>query len=399
MFDNLVNIIGFVLLLSFLVIIHELGHFITARLVKIKVEEFGLGYPPRAIKLFKKWGTVFSLNWVPFGGFVRMDGEDGVSQVPEAEITSTKSLNTAKNKVVAAITNSDIGPFYSKSKAARLLVILAGASVNFVFGILAFAVAFSFLGIPGGARVENVQQGTPAERAGVQAGSVIVAAEVEGERTVIKGGNQLAQFTSSHPGKTVTIFVTKLCETQICDLDATPVIVELRSLEEVVALEKATNEDQGILGINQSDYSIFYPWYEMPIRGSIVGVEQALLLSQAVVQALGQMMSNLVFQGQIPAELSGPIGIGQEVQRNKIFQQPVPVILLFAGIISVNLAIMNILPIPALDGGRALFILIEGVVGRKRMEKVEGYANYGGFVVLLGLIMLISARDIYRLFI
>src|SRR5258708_6019281 len=126
------SIIAFILMLSLLVIIHELGHFLTARFFKIKIEEFGIGYPPRARTLFTWKGIPFTLNWIPVGGFVKMEGEDG----------------SANEDNIQHKTKNSFGPFYTKPKWQRLIVILAGATVNFLFGVLAFSVIYSYVGIP-----------------------------------------------------------------------------------------------------------------------------------------------------------------------------------------------------------------------------------------------------------
>src|SRR5260221_1182304 len=132
----ILTIIAFVIMLSFLVIIHELGHFLTARLFKIKVEEFGLGYPPHARTLFTWKGIPFTLNWIPVGGFVRMEGEDGGESLTDHQKTHVSTDKT------------HYAPFYTKSRLERLIVILAGATVNFLFGVLAFTIIYSYIVIP-----------------------------------------------------------------------------------------------------------------------------------------------------------------------------------------------------------------------------------------------------------
>jgi len=374
-FSTLIAISGMILVLSFLVIIHELGHYLAARWMKIKVEEFGVGYPPRAVTLFTKWGTVFSLNWIPFGGFVRMEGEDG----SETEV-----------RVAQVKTPTSEGPFYSKTIPQRLVVILAGATVNFVFGILAFSAIFSIMGIPGGALVVAINPGSPAEKAGLPLNQAIIKAEAEGKTFEIRGANQLLSFTSTHYDQEVVITSVGPCQDHRCG-------EEIR-VDRVTLRPKAVALTEGALGVTPGDFTRFYPWYEMPFRGMVVGIEQAFLLSWSILQALGQMVTDLVGKGALPTEVSGPVGIVNDARKTGIFAQGPLIILLFTAVISVNLAIMNLLPIPALDGGRAVFLLFEKFLGKKMIEKIEGYANYGGYILLLTLIILVTARDVFRIF-
>lgn len=384
MIDTLISIIGMVLVLSFLVIIHELGHFLAAKWMKIKVEEFGLGYPPRAVTLFKKWGTIFSLNWIPFGGFVRMDGEDG----PEADAEPVAKL-TQKKPAKTVVTEATEAPFYTKTILQRLVVILAGATVNFVFGILAFSIVFSVMGIPTGALITGISPGSPAEQVGLPLNYAIIKAEADGKVFDIRGYNQLLSFTQSHYGRPVTFTSIGPCEGHSCQATT--------RVDQVTLRDRAAAEQGGALGVRADDYTTFYPWYQMPFKGIVVGFEQAVLLSWSILVALGQMISNLLTQAIVPGDVMGPVGIADGARKAGIFSQGPILILLFAGVISVNLAIMNVLPIPALDGGRAVFILLEKIIGKKTIHKVEGYANYGGYIVLLSLIVLITARDVIRI--
>lgn len=368
----LISIGVFVLILSFLVIIHELGHFVAAKWAKIKVEEFGLGYPPRALKLFTKWGTLFSLNWVPFGGFVRMEGEEG-----EAPHT----VKTTKTE----------GAFYEKSAVARLVVILAGATVNFIFGIIAFGILFTIVGIPQGAIVDAVAGGSPAETAGVPVEAAVVGFKANGQTIKTRSSGEIIAFVDQHRGQTVDVMMIGPCQGAECQQHESTYTTYIRTKEETPA-------DQGALGLRfRSEYTRFYPWYEMPFRGAAFGTTQALGLGWLILQALRDLLTDLFTRGAVPQDIAGPIGIVDQANSNQIFSQGPLALLSFAGMLSINLAVMNVLPIPALDGGRALFIILEKVVGKKAIQKVEAVANYGGFAFLIGLIIIISARDIFRI--
>lgn len=367
------NLLIILLVLSFLVIIHELGHYVVARRMKIKVEEFGLGYPPRAKKLFTRWGTIFSLNWIPFGGFVRMDGEDLHPQAATKETSAQVE-----------------GPFYTKSVPARLAVILAGATVNLIFGMIAFSVVFSWWGIPGGAQINAIVPDSPAAAAGIRAGDVIVGLQNHDQFYEVRNANQLFAVIAQNYGQPVTVMTQAACGQVLCSGPVTDYQTHLRPADEV-------SNDVPALGVEPVNFSQFYPWYEMPFRSAAYGITEALALGYLIVQALFTMVSNLVTQLVVPQEVMGPVGIVHEASRNDLFSQGPLAVLLFAGLISINLAVMNVLPIPALDGGRAVFILLEKMIGKRRISKVEYYANYGGYAALLALIFLITARDIFRI--
>jgi len=371
-------IILFVLILSFLVIIHELGHYLVARKFKIRVEEFGLGYPPRALTLFQKWGTVFTLNWIPFGGFVKLEGEDGTEPILSKDKKPSKKV-------------SEDGPFYEKSAQVRLLVILAGAIVNFVFGVIAFSIVFSFSGIPSGAIIGSTADGSPAQQIQLPSNIAITAVKTEADFSPTRNSLEVMQATQRFKGQTVTLVTTGPCEEASCGSETQEYQVYVRTAEEIP-------EGQGAVGIAFSaDYYQFYPWYQQPFKGMLFGLEQAVSMGGQILMALRDMVVGLVTRGEVPDEVTGPVGIVHQANQSGIFSQGPILMLVFAGMLSINLAIMNVLPIPALDGGRALFIILEKIIGKHRVQKVEGYANYGGFIVLVGLIVLVTFRDIFRI--
>jgi len=367
-------ILIFILILSFLVIIHELGHFLAARWSGIKVKEFGIGYPPKALKLFEWRGTDFTLNWIPFGGFVRMAGED-----------SDPSQRSLAKK----------GEFFAASKEKRLFVVLAGAAVNFVFGIVAFAIIFSILGIPleiTGARIGEVMPGSPAETAGVPAAVNIIAFEYEGQRFQTQSPSDVINFVTDHQGKNVKLVTSGPCDKLACAEIEQGFEVYLRSQAE-------TPQGEGSLGVVFTQFEmVYYPWYEMPIRSMAFGLEQALVMGREILAALSRLGGSLISSGRVTEELAGPVGIVDQAQKSGIFEEGLLMILSFAGMLSINLAIMNILPIPPLDGGKALFTIFEAVIKPKYLFKIEYWMSYGGYLMLLALIVFITVRDVIRIF-
>lgn len=378
------SIILFILVLSFLVIIHELGHFIAAKWAKVKVDEFGIGYPPKLLKLFSWKGTDFTINWIPFGGFVRMQGEDEYSSVAEEKNQGKDQKSSNQNQ------------FYQVSIFKRLVIILAGASVNFIFGVIAFTIVFSKMGIPefiSEPRIGEIAINSPAEKAGMTTNTNVVAIQVnDQERINIDSPSQLIEQVSEHKGETVKIFTSGTCKMLVCDQTETEYEVYLRTDEE-------TPSDQGSLGLvfDQIIYT-FYPSWEMPFRSAAYGLEQAMNLGVQIVQTFSSVIFNIFMQGKVSNDVAGPIGIIHQAESIGIFEQGFLTILSFSGMLSINLAVMNVLPFPPLDGGRAIFVLLQLFLNKKRTEKLEYYLNYGGYIFFLGLIVFISIKDVFRIF-
>lgn len=376
----LVTIALIVVLLSFLIIIHELGHYLAAKWMNIKVEEFGLGYPPRAKLLFHKWGTDFTLNYTPLGGFVRIYGDDSESIEKGLEIppdTDPAELPEYRNHA-----------FSQKPIWQRAVVLLGGVAVNFLFGALAFAAIYTKVGIPepyGYVKVTAIEEGAPASQTALAVDDVLIGFR-DREQTVVTPTN--AEFTgyiAEHLGQEVTIVYQRNREEQSVPL-------RLRTKEEIPA-------GGGAMGVGIEDTRfVFYPLWQRPFRGIVVGTSESLKLGLLIVRGLGEMVGQIFTRGQIPDELSGPIGIVSETQKSGILEDGWLGRLNWMALISVNLAIMNLLPIPALDGGRTLFLLLEPVLGSDRRLRWERQANYYGMLFLLGMIVLISLKDIWKIF-
>jgi regulator of sigma E protease len=381
MFETLV----FIAILSLLVVVHELGHFLAAMWAKIQVEEFGLGYPPRALGLFKYKQTLFSLNWIPFGGFVRMTGEEGPDDGSEQ--------NEKSEHVELA---PGLAPFYKRSVLQRLIVILGGVTFNFIFGVLIFASIYLNLGIPQQltqARIGAIAPNSPAEQAKLPTQVNVIAIRDGATTMPVTSSEEAIKVINGLKGKTITLVTTGPCQQLTCQESAQEFAVYVRSDAEIPA-------GQGAIGIAfESTVFVFYPWYEMPFRGMWVGLQQAIFMGQMILEALGQVFRQAAQQGSLPTELAGPVGIVHQASQQGLFSQGWLMILNFVGMLSINLAIMNLLPIPALDGGRALFIGLEVLFGQKRTANWEKYANYIGFVLLIGLMLVFTARDVWRLFV
>lgn len=357
----------FVLVLSVLVFVHEFGHFITAKRLGIHIEEFGFGFPPRLIgvvrdaegklRLVKGQNTpkpaelggprtIYSINAIPLGGFVRPAGEDD-PLVP--------------------------GGLSSAPKRVRLAVLLAGPVFNLIFAFLIFMIGFR-VGWPDRVVVNTVVPGTPAQAAGLMPEDIILSAGGQD----IHYPNQLSDLTFSHLGQPLAMVIQRGSQTM--SLDVTP---------------RATwPANQGPMGIEmRPDIVTNYSWPHAALRaGQEMGYQ---------FQVLIELPAKVISQ-QVPLSTVRPIGVvglndltREAVTTAQAINQWFPILQL-VGLVSVALATTNLLPIPALDGGRILFVLIEAVRGRRMDPAREGMVHLVGMVLLLMLMVVITYQDIFN---
>jgi regulator of sigma E protease len=338
------DILLFVLVAGGLLFGHELGHFLMARLRGVKIEEFGFGFPPRLATLGVLAGTRITLNWIPFGGFVRPAGEDDPS-VP--------------------------GGLAGSSKTTRALVLVAGPAMNILLGFLAFTAAYKFAA-PDFDRVliTSVLPGSPAETSGVLPGDIVLSVE----------GLPITTFESMQQA-----IGDRLDESTRVTLERDG---QTRTVE--IVPRSTPPEGEGPIGVLLGN----------PTRA--VGVGEAVSLGgQSTVFQLVETvrLPSRLLRGQVPAEearVSGLKGIydilswASEVDATT--RRPF-LTLQFVGIISVGLAIANLLPIPALDGGRLMFVAYEAVFRRRIAAKYEGIAHAIGFTLLLALMVYVTFQD------
>jgi regulator of sigma E protease len=354
----LASILVFFLVLSVLILVHEFGHFIVARKSGIKVEEFGFGLPPRIFG--KKFGeTIYSINALPFGGFVRLHGE----QEENEETIVSRS-------------------FLHKSKKIRFLVVIAGVTMNFLLAILVFGIVYSFTGIPretGKIKVINIATGSPAETAGMLVGDVI--ASVGGE--IVTSSDAFIAKTSEYKGKKLTYGIER------------NVGGEEKTLTIRLTPRDNPPEGEGPVGVTITTMEIYFPPLLLrPFYGVYYGFKDGIYWGKTIAMGLFDMASG-IFRGQAPKDVSGPIGI--YAVTTEATKGGFLILLNFVGVLSVNLAILNIIPFPALDGGRILFIAIEAISRKKVSRKVEATINNIGFMILLTLLLAVTFGDVRRL--
>ncbi len=333
------SVIITIIILGLLIISHELGHFLAAKAVGIKVYEFAIGMGPK-IFTYKGSETVFTLRALPIGGFNKMAGmEPHDEDNPEG--------------------------FNKKSVKQRFLVIFAGSFMNFVLALLIFIIVFMGMGIPSNKNIiGGVVSGGSANFAGLKKGDKIVA--INEVRT--ETWDELTAVIHRNPNKQLQFSIER--NTKHFKVDITP---ELDQEHEV-----------GLIGIERM-------WERQGFFDSIyLGVSQAIGLGYLLIVGLVQMIT-----GKIPAEVAGPVGMIQMVSQAAKFG--LANILNFAAILSLNLGIINLFPIPALDGSRLVFLVLEWLRGKPLQPEKESLIHFIGFFLLVGLMLLITYQDIMRL--
>lgn len=340
--------IGFIVLLGALIFIHEFGHFIVAKLANVKVLKFSLGFPPAMVK--RKWGeTEYILSWIPLGGYVKLFGEDPESdeEIPPEE----------KHRA-----------FTSKSLLARMAIVAAGPLSNYLMAMILLCAAFALGWLAGPANIGKVFDNTPAMEAGLQSGDKVLA--VDGKP--VTRWDAMRRIIEKSAGKTLTLTVQR--DEEKLDLSVTP-----RASEQ----DSAAGRSVGRIGVMPIRLGFFASLYE--------GVRFTFHLTGLILETLVKL-ARLEVSAK---ELAGPITIAQasgESLKAGLFS-----FIFLMAFISINLAIINLLPIPILDGGHLMFFLIEAVIRRPVTGKVREIATQAGLLFLILLMVLVFYNDISRI--
>lgn len=373
----ILTVVVFFLVLGVLVLVHELGHFVVARKSGVKVEEFGFGLPPRMIGFYKddvgKWRTVglktkdvtsmiWSLNWIPLGGFVKIKGENGEN-------------------------SEQADSFGHQSVFKRILIISAGVFMNIVLAAVLLSIGLS-IGSPQvidesnlskfaqtkdiKVRIMEVLPDSPAERAGLELADTILA--IDGHEIVEI--EELQNFLDQKVGATISLTVER--KDEVLTKELTP--------------EFLSEIDRGGMGVALVRTGfVSYPWY----LSWWYGIIETFKMIWAIIAGFYLIIKNLIINKQMIGEVYGPVGIaglvGDAARLGFLY------LMQFTAVLSVIIAVINFLPFPALDGGRILFLIIEGVRGKPANQKFEALMHNLGFALLMILVLVVTFRDVVRI--
>lgn len=368
----------FILTLLILVVIHELGHFFAAKFFNVKVLEFGFGIPPRA------WGkkigeTIWSLNWLPFGGFVRLLGEDETDK----EVLDNK--RSFANQVVWK----------------RITVVVAGVVMNLLLAWLLFYTVLGFQGFKtklpllsdyhfAGINqfteisivVGNIAKDSPAEKDGLKEGDRVIALN----GTPLTDASKFVEQVKSNAGKEVKLTISDLQGNNPRDVIVTP--------------RENPPPGQGALGVSLGGIKTVNLSFDTPAQRLFAGPVYSYNLVGYSGKILGETIGFSIKEHNVEPvsnAVAGPVGITSVVAQILSVKNPLLPYLDFVAALSLNLAIVNVLPFPGLDGGRLFFLVIEGITRKKTHAVIEKYVHTIGLVVLLSLIILITISDIRKL--
>ncbi|HEY4693398.1 MAG TPA: M50 family metallopeptidase [Bellilinea sp.] len=351
---NFTNLLLFILFFGAMMFLHELGHYLVAKLFKIKVEEFGFGFPPRLVKLFKFQETEFSLNWIPFGAFVRLSGEND----PNVE-----------------------GGFGNAKPWVRIAVLLGGPLMNLATGVVLFSLIFNQVGVPDYNKVliSAVSEASPAETAGLLPGDIVVSVN----QLPVESTDELSALIQANKGSEIEIVVLRDGETVVTR--ATP------------RVNPPPNE--GSLGIAMTNPLVKTSWVNT--------VPLSFQATYAQAREIFEMPGRLI-RNEIPKEQSrvvGPVGIYTMFSQARDMDQQnagsgdpfaTTFTLRLMAVITVAIGLTNLFPIPAVDGGRIIFIIPELLFRKRIPPKYENLVHMIGFVALILLMFYITAQDIFN---
>jgi regulator of sigma E protease len=344
----MITTLSFLVVFSIVVLAHEAGHFLVAKAAGIKVYEFGIGFGPRLFK-WLRGGTLYTINLIPFGGMVRLGGLD----------------DTDKEKA------SPEEQYQAKSWQVRGGVLLAGPIMNFILAFLIFVLLFSIIGVPQDASnvIKAVLSDSPAQKAGWQAGDIITEFN---QAKVVKMSSVIKEIHRSR-GKRLSFKIKRGTKTFKANL-----------VPKYYPQEKIS-----LIGINLKPG--YYKRYT-PLKAIKEGSLQTFWATAAMLEGFKQLI-----KGEVKlSSIAGPVGIAR--LSGEAASQGVYIFFSFIAFLSINLGIINLLPLPALDGGRVLFIIAEVLFGKKISVEKEQLIHYLGFAFLLALLLMITFQDLHKIF-
>ncbi|MBU6323376.1 M50 family metallopeptidase [Patescibacteria group bacterium] len=364
-----------ILVLVALILVHEFGHFVVAKLAGMRVDEFGIGYPPKALSLGVRGDTEYTLNWLPFGGFVRIYGEDSEARDADAHPSAGRA-------------------FTDKPRAVQVLVLVAGIAMNMLFAFL----LFTFILLVGTPRalspaeatlahdarlaVATVLPASPAASAGLAAGDIIESASYAGKTYAEATPDSFTVFVSSDTAQ-APIAISVLRNGAVKDVTLVP--------EPGVIVSDPARPAIGLGVATIGTVPLSFP------AAVTEGAQTTWYVTKATSLGLYEFFAGIVTGHADFSQISGPVGIAGAV--GTASAQGFTDLLSLVAVISVNLALINVIPVPALDGGRLLFVLIEAVIRRPLHPGITRAVNTLGFALLVLLMLAVTAHDIFKIFV
>jgi regulator of sigma E protease len=363
--------VAFILLLTVLVLIHELGHFLVARKAGVVVEEFGFGLPPRAKTLFFSGATRFSLNWIPFGGFVRLQGENA-------------SEEQAKMHV---------GSFGRASVPWRIAILVAGVTMNFLFALILFTIGFSVgRWIPTYITFEEMQQAAASGEIHMQPAVLI--------DQVLPGG-AAAKAALPVPSILIKVNGTPVTDPEVVSQmqktlgSVTYVLLTGPDFRTEKTIDLSVKDGKTGIALRSFPRDVSAPQRSV-LTAFLLGLREAKVMTEQTIIGMGTLFHSLVWKQRVPDGITGIVGIAQLTDAS--IHEGFMTYLRLVALLSLSLAILNILPFPALDGGRLLFVLIEAIRRKPANRRFEVTTNMIGFAVLILILLIVTYHDILRLF-
>lgn len=359
----LTYVVPFVVVLSILVFVHELGHYLVARWNGVKVEVFSIGFGPEIYGWTAKSGTRWKISAVPLGGFVKMYGDADAASTPGGELTEM----TAEQKSVS---------FHHKRLGQRAAIVAAGPGINFLFAILLLTGLYAVVGQPfTPAVVDQVMAGSAAEQADLRSGDRVVA--VDGSS--VSRFEELQRIVQERPGQSLAVVIER--DGQQMNLTLTP--------QPHVLTDRFGNERTiGRLGVQSNQLQTVR---HNPVVAIWEATKETAFLTGATLKAVGQ----IIVGTRSTDELGGPLRIGQ--MSGEVAQGGIVPLIWFMAILSINLGLINLFPIPVLDGGHLLFYAAEAVRGKPLGQRVQEYASMAGLAMVVALMVFATWNDLVQL--
>ena len=369
---------GFLVVLTVLVFVHEMGHFLIARRNKVKVEVFSIGFGPELFGFNDRYGTRWKFSAVPLGGYVKMFGEgDMVTGVDDAEDRPMTEEERA-------------GSFHHKSLGQRAAIVFAGPLANFIFAIIVMWGVFMFVGEPTRmhAAVGAIQPGSAAEQADFRPGDTVIS--ISGED--IRWFDDLKRIVSANPGAELNFIVKRGGEEMV--LLATPKLREVSRAQFEERYDEIEGDTEtvkiGLIGITPDPNQAEYERHD-PFTALMMGVDRTASMVMRILANVGEMIS-----GERDAdELGGPLAIAQI--SGEVVQTGLLNILFLMATLSINLGLINLFPVPMLDGGHLVFYIYEAIRGKPLSAKAQEYGFRMGLFLVLLLMVFATWNDISRL--